>query len=118
MTDYSKTINLPNTKFSMKANLSEKENIWLEFWKKNNIYEVLKKQNIKAKKYILHDGPPYANGDLHLGHALNKILKDIVCRSKFQNAFDVNYIPGWDCHGLPIEWKVEEKYRKSGKKKI
>ena len=117
MTDYSKTINLPQTKFSMKANLSEKENDWLKFWNENKIYETVKKQNSKSEKYILHDGPPYANGDLHLGHALNKILKDIVCRYKFQNSFDVNFVPGWDCHGLPIEWKVEEKFRKSGKQK-
>ena len=115
---YSKTINLPNTNFSMKANLSEKENDWLEFWSKNKIYEILKEQNKNSKEYILHDGPPYANGDLHLGHALNKILKDIICRCKFQNSLNVNFIPGWDCHGLPIEWKVEEKFRNSGKKKI
>ncbi len=117
MTEYSKTINLPQTKFSMKANLSEKENEWLEFWNENKIYETLKKQNKNSNKYVLHDGPPYANGDLHLGHALNKILKDIICRFKFQNSNDVHFIPGWDCHGLPIEWKVEEKFRKSGKKK-
>ena len=113
---YSKTINLPNTNFSMKANLSEKEDQWLEFWNKNKIYEKLKEQNKNSKEYILHDGPPYANGDLHLGHALNKILKDIICRYKFQNSLNVNFIPGWDCHGLPIEWKVEEKFRSSGKK--
>ena len=117
MTDYSKTINLPKTNFSMKANLSENENKWIQFWKDNKVYENLKKQNEKFKKFILHDGPPYANGDLHLGHALNKILKDIICRYKFQKSLDVNYIPGWDCHGLPIEWKVEEKFRKSGKTK-
>ncbi len=117
MMTYSKTINLPNTNFSMKANLSEKENEWLEFWSKNKIYEKLKEKNKNSKEYILHDGPPYANGDLHLGHALNKILKDIICRYKFQNSLNVNFIPGWDCHGLPIEWKVEEKFRNSGKKK-
>ena len=118
MINYSKTINLPNTKFSMKANLSEKEIHWLDFWDKNKIYQTLKKQYKDSKKYVLHDGPPYANGDLHLGHALNKILKDIVCRFKFQNSLDVDYIPGWDCHGLPIEWKVEEKFRKTGKNKL
>ena len=117
MINYSKTINLPNTKFSMKASLSEKETLWLDFWNKNKVYNILKEQNKDSKKYVLHDGPPYANGNLHLGHALNKILKDIVCRFKFQNSLDVNYIPGWDCHGLPIEWKVEEKFRKTGKKK-
>ena len=117
MTNYSETINLPKTKFSMKANLSEKETQWLEFWHKNKIYDNLKKKNKKNIKYVLHDGPPYANGDLHLGHALNKILKDVICRFKFQSAMNVEYVPGWDCHGLPIEWKVEEQFRKSGKKK-
>ncbi|MFL2661038.1 MAG: isoleucine--tRNA ligase [Alphaproteobacteria bacterium] len=117
MKDYSKTINLPKTDFSMKANLSEKEISWLEFWKKKKVYENLKKNNKNNKKFILHDGPPYANGDLHLGHALNKILKDIICRFKFQNSCDVDFVPGWDCHGLPIEWKVEENYKKSGKNK-
>jgi len=117
MTNYSKTINLPKTNFSMKANLSEKETQWLEFWHKNKIYDKLKKKNKNKNKYVLHDGPPYANGDLHLGHALNKILKDVICRFKFQSAMNVEYVPGWDCHGLPIEWKVEEQFRKSGKKK-
>ena len=117
MTNYSKTINLPKTNFSMKANLSEKETHWLEFWQKNRIYNKLKTKNKKNTQYILHDGPPYANGDLHLGHALNKILKDVICRYKFQSSMNVEYVPGWDCHGLPIEWKVEEQFRKSGKKK-
>ena len=117
MTNFSKTINLPFTSFAMKANLSETEVHRMEFWKKNKIFEKLKIQSSNNEKYILHDGPPYANGDLHLGHALNKILKDIVCRSKFQNNFDVEYVPGWDCHGLPIEWKVEEKFKKKGYQK-
>ena len=114
MTDFSKTINLPKTVFAMKANLSETENLRTEFWKEKKVYQTLKKKSQNEKKYILHDGPPYANGDLHLGHALNKILKDIVCRLKFQDNFDVDFIPGWDCHGLPIEWKVEEKFKKKG----
>ena len=101
----------------MKANLSQSENNWIEFWDKQKIYEVLKKQSEGLKKFILHDGPPYANGDLHLGHALNKILKDIICRHKFFKKFDVDFIPGWDCHGLPIEWKIEEKLKKKGKNK-
>ena len=113
--EFSKTINLPKTNFSMKANLSVTENNWLKFWKEKKIYEQLKKNASNFKKYILHDGPPYANGDLHLGHALNKILKDIICRVKFLNKFDVDYVPGWDCHGLPIEWKVEEEFKKKGK---
>ena len=117
MKNFSKTIILPSTKFSMKANLSETENTWMAFWEKNKIYHNLKNKSQKRDKVILHDGPPYANGDLHMGHALNKILKDIACRSKFQFSFDVNFIPGWDCHGLPIEWKIEEKFRKAGKEK-
>ena len=115
--EFSKTINLPKTNFSMKANLSITENNWLKFWEEEKIYEHLKKNASNFKKYILHDGPPYANGDLHLGHALNKILKDIICRTKFLNKFDVDYVPGWDCHGLPIEWKVEEEFKKKGKEK-
>ena len=110
--EFSKTINLPKTNFSMKANLSVTENNWLKFWEEKKIYEHLRKNSSNFKKYILHDGPPYANGDLHLGHALNKILKDIICRIKFLNQFDVDYVPGWDCHGLPIEWKVEEEFKK------
>ena len=115
--EFSKTINLPKTNFSMKANLSVTENNWLKFWEEKKIYEHLRKNSSNFKKYILHDGPPYANGDLHLGHALNKILKDIICRTKFLNQFDVDYVPGWDCHGLPIEWKVEEEFKKKGKEK-
>ena len=80
------------------------------------IHEKLKEKNIQSKSFILHDGPPYANGHLHLGHALNKILKDIICRINFKLGYNVNFVPGWDCHGLPIEWEVEENYRK--KKKI
>ena len=117
MINFSKTINLPSTSFSMKANLSLTESNWIKFWKEKNIYKKLKNKNEKEEKFILHDGPPYANGDLHLGHALNKILKDFICRTKSQSSFDVNYIPGWDCHGLPIEWKVEEKFKKVGKEK-
>jgi isoleucyl-tRNA synthetase len=117
MTDYSKTISLPATKFSMKANLSQTEMRWIDFWKEKKIIEKKEKITENSSKFILHDGPPYANGDLHLGHALNKILKDIVCRFRFQKGNAVHYVPGWDCHGLPIEWKVEEKFRKSGKEK-
>ena len=112
--NFSKTINLPKTTFSMKANLSVTENNWIEFWKKKKIYEEVKKKSSKSLKYILHDGPPYANGDLHLGHALNKILKDIICRIKFLDNYNVDYVPGWDCHGLPIEWKIEEEFKKKG----
>ncbi len=117
MTNFSKTINLPSTNFSMKANLSKTEENWIKFWKEKNIYKKLKNDSAENKKYVLHDGPPYANGDLHLGHALNKILKDFICRTKFQNSMNVDYTPGWDCHGLPIEWKIEEKFKKLGKNK-
>ena len=98
----------------MKANLPLKEPALLEYWDKINLYKKLRESTKGKEKFILHDGPPYANGDLHLGHALNKILKDIVCRLKFQDNFDVDFVPGWDCHGLPIEWKVEEKFKKKG----
>lgn len=92
MTDYSKTINLPATKFSMKANLSKTEVSWIDFWQNEKIIEKQRKITEKASKFILHDGPPYANGDLHLGHALNKILKDIVCRFRYQKGEAVHYV--------------------------
>ncbi len=114
MTEISKTIYLPKTNFSMRANLNKTEPKWMDFWNENKIFKKLKKSVRKNKKFVLHDGPPYANGHIHLGHALNKILKDIICRAYFQMGFDVDYIPGWDCHGLPIEWKIEENYRKEG----
>ena len=116
MNEYSKTVNLPQTSFQMRANLSQSEPKWIDFWKNMRIHEKLKEKNIQSKSFILHDGPPYANGHLHLGHALNKILKDIICRINFKLGYNVNFVPGWDCHGLPIEWEVEENYRK--KKKI
>ncbi len=115
MTEFTKTIHLPSTSFSMKANLVHNEEKWIKFWEENTVSTTFKKEN--TNNFILHDGPPYANGHLHLGHALNKILKDIICRAYIKLGFNVDYIPGWDCHGLPIEWKVEEKYRKSGKNK-
>ncbi len=117
MNNFSKSIHLPKTSFQMRANLSQSENQWIEFWEKNNIKTKIKKKSGDKKKFILHDGPPYANGHIHLGHALNKILKDIICRSFFKLGFDVSFIPGWDCHGLPIEWEVEEKYRKKKQNK-
>ena len=116
MSQFSDTILLPKTHFSMRANLSQTEKKWIEFWDEINLIEKVKEKK-KEKRFILHDGPPYANGHLHLGHALNKILKDIICRAYKQMNYDVDYIPGWDCHGLPIEWKIEENYRKKGKNK-
>ena len=117
MKNLSQTINLPNTSFSMRANLSKNEPKWIQLWKQLDIVNKIKEINKGKKPFILHDGPPYANGNLHLGHALNKILKDIINRFHFKLGFDVDYIPGWDCHGLPIEWKIEEKYKKAGKDK-
>lgn len=104
--DYSKTVNLPETNFSMKANLPQKEPKILDLWKKTDIYKKLTEKNKGKKKFILHDGPPYANGHIHLGTALNKILKDITVKYKFMAGFASPYIPGWDCHGLPIEYQL------------
>jgi isoleucyl-tRNA synthetase len=111
------SILLPKTEFSMKADLPKKEPAILESWKKNNLYENLRKESKDKEKFILHDGPPYANGHLHMGHALNKVLKDIIV--KYQQLLNKNsiYVPGWDCHGLPIEWKIEEEYRAKKKNK-
>ena len=111
------SILLPKTEFSMKADLPKKEPAILDSWQKNNLYDSLRKDSKDKEKFILHDGPPYANGHLHMGHALNKILKDIIV--KYQQLLNKNsiYVPGWDCHGLPIEWKIEEEYRVKKKNK-
>ena len=114
MKKISETIHLPKTGFQMRANLFENELKWLDFWQKNRTLDQINQANKDCEKFIIHDGPPYANGNLHLGHALNKILKDIIRRSHQKLGYNVHFIPGWDCHGLPIEWKVEEKYRKKG----
>ena len=110
-------INLPATSFPMKANLPNKEPEILKFWEQINLYEELRSNSKDREKFILHDGPPYANGHIHIGTALNKILKDIVVRFNQMTGKDAPYVPGWDCHGLPIEWKVEEEYKKKGKNK-
>ena len=109
------TLNLPKTDFAMKANLPQNEPKRLEFWKKIGIYQRIREARKDAEKYLLHDGPPYANGEIHLGHALNKSLKDFIVKSKTMAGFDAPYVPGWDCHGLPIEIKVDEKL---GRKKL
>ena len=114
--DYKNTLSLPETDFPMRAGLPTREPVWLEHWEKLDIYNTLRKRTGR-KPFILHDGPPYANGNLHIGHALNKILKDMVVRSQQMLGNDAPFIPGWDCHGLPIEWKIEEKYRQKGKDK-
>ncbi|MFV5503085.1 isoleucine--tRNA ligase [Acinetobacter sp. 226] len=114
--DYKATLNLPGTNFAMKANLAVREAKWLEEWYADNIYQQIRASRIGKKKYVLHDGPPYANGQIHLGHAVNKVLKDIIIKSRVMDGFDAPYVPGWDCHGLPIELKVEEKVGKVGVK--
>ena len=109
--DYRDTVFLPKTDFPMKAGLAQKEHAILERWARIGVYDRLREQRAGAKRFILHDGPPYANGDIHMGHAMNKVLKDIIVRSRTLMGYDAPYVPGWDCHGLPIEWKVEEAYR-------
>ena len=116
-TDYKSTVFLPRTDFPMKAGLPKREPEILERWRKMDIQARHREAAKGREKFILHDGPPYANGHLHIGHALNKILKDIVVRSQQMMGRDANYVPGWDCHGLPIEWKIEEKYRDKKKDK-
>ena len=96
----------------MKANLSVREPETLEYWKKINLYKELRNSSKGKEKFVLHDGPPYANGNIHMGTALNKILKDIIVKFHQMDGKDSIYVPGWDCHGLPIEWKIEEQYKK------
>ncbi|MCV6825311.1 MULTISPECIES: isoleucine--tRNA ligase [Halocynthiibacter] len=122
--DYKSTLNLPKTDFPMRAGLPKREPGWLDRWAKIGVYDRLREEaaakkgtDAERKVFTLHDGPPYANGHLHIGHALNKTIKDIIVRSHQMMGFDARYIPGWDCHGLPIEWKIEEKYRQKGKNK-
>ena len=116
MTDYKSTLNLPTTKFPMKANLAQREPERLKSWVENDLYAKIREARKGRAQFILHDGPPYANGDLHVGHAGNKILKDIILKSQTLNGLDAPYQPGWDCHGLPIEHKVETKIGKAGQK--
>ena len=116
MTDYKATLNLPNTSFPMKANLASREPQILKKWQEQNVYQVIRAARHGREQFILHDGPPYANGSIHIGHAVNKILKDIIVKSKTLSGFDAPYIPGWDCHGLPIEHQVEKKIGKAGVK--
>ncbi|MFT5488935.1 MAG: isoleucyl-tRNA synthetase [Paracoccaceae bacterium] len=116
-TDYKSTVFLPKTEFEMRGKLPEREPAILARWEEMNLYKRLREQSAGREKFILHDGPPYANGNLHIGHALNKILKDVINRSQQMLGKDANYVPGWDCHGLPIEWKIEEKYRSEGRDK-
>ena len=112
--DYKHTLNLPQTDFPMKANLAQREPAMLKRWQEIDLYALLRAQRAGRKKYILHDGPPYANGDIHIGHAVNKVLKDIIVKAKNLSGYDAPYVPGWDCHGLPIEMMVEKKLGKPG----
>ncbi|HEV7260066.1 MAG TPA: isoleucine--tRNA ligase [Bosea sp. (in: a-proteobacteria)] len=112
--DYSQTLFLPQTEFPMRAGLPQREPELLARWAKMDLYRKLREAGKGRDRFVLHDGPPYANGNIHIGHALNKVLKDLVTRSQQMLGFDSNYVPGWDCHGLPIEWKIEEQYRAKG----
>ncbi|MGB0902379.1 isoleucine--tRNA ligase [Halocynthiibacter sp.] len=114
--EYKDTLNLPKTDFPMRAGLPKREPEWLARWEKLAVYDQLRAKKDRTP-FILHDGPPYANGHLHIGHALNKTIKDMIVRSHQMMGHDARYVPGWDCHGLPIEWKIEEQYRKKGKNK-
>jgi isoleucyl-tRNA synthetase len=115
--DYRQTVFLPQTNFPMKADLPKREPALLAGWAKQDLWRRLRDGSAARPKFVLHDGPPYANGPLHIGHALNKILKDVINRAAQMSGFDADYVPGWDCHGLPIEWKVEEEYRAKKKNK-
>src|SRR5215471_18509103 len=112
--DYKSTLNLPRTDFPMKADLVSREPERLKKWEAEGLYERIQTQRAGAEKFVLHDGPPFANGEVHIGTALNKILKDIIIKYKSIRGYDAPYVPGWDCHGLPIEFKVTQEMRKAG----
>ena len=116
MADYKATLNLPDTAFPMRGNLAQREPELLKRWQQMDLYHQVQAITAGRPQFILHDGPPYANGDIHIGHAVNKILKDTIMRAKRLSGFDVPYVPGWDCHGLPIEHNVEKKIGKAGVK--
>ena len=112
--DYKETLNLPKTGFAMKADLVAREPLRLERWLSTRLYERIQEARISGEKFVLHDGPPFANGDVHIGNALNKILKDIIVKYQSLRGKSAPYVPGWDCHGLPIEFKVSQELRKAG----
>ncbi len=116
MSDYKNTLNLPKTAFAMKANLSQRETEFLKRWDEIDLYGRLRRERLGRKTFVLHDGPPYANGEIHIGHAVNKVLKDIIIKARTMEGLDAPYVPGWDCHGLPIELNVEKKVGKPGHK--
>ena len=113
MTDYKKTLNLPDTPFPMRGDLAKREPAMLKAWQEKKLYQKIRETCQGRPKFLLHDGPPYANGDIHIGHAVNKILKDIIVKAKTLAGFDAPYVPGWDCHGLPIEHQIEKKHGKN-----
>ena len=115
--DYRGTVILPKTDFPMRGDLPKREPEWLARWERMDMWAKLRAASASRPKFVLHDGPPYANGPLHIGTALNKILKDVINRAAQMAGHDADYVPGWDCHGLPIEWKVEEEYRAKKKNK-
>ena len=116
MSDYKHTLNLPQTSFPMKANLATREPQLHAHWKSESLYQTIREARQGRPRFILHDGPPYANGHLHCGHALNKILKDMIVKSKTLHGYDAPFVPGWDCHGLPVELNVEKKTGKANVK--
>src|SRR6187399_1918824 len=113
MTDYKHTLNLPDTPFPMRGDLAKREPLMLKQWQERKVYQRIREASKGRPRFVLHDGPPYANGDIHIGHAVNKILKDIIVKSKSLSGFDAPYVPGWDCHGMPIEREIEKKYGKN-----
>ena len=111
-TDYKTTLNLPDTPFPMRGDLAKREPGWVKQWQERKVYEAIRARGAGRPRFVLHDGPPYANGDIHIGHAVNKILKDIVVKSRTLAGFDAPYVPGWDCHGMPIEVQIEKTHGK------
>src|SRR5690606_30613481 len=111
--DYRNTLNLPETPFPMRGDLAKREPRWVAEWEENKVYEAIRQASQGRPRFVLHDGPPYANGDIHIGHAVNKILKDIIVKSRNMAGYDAQYVPGWDCHGMPIEIQIEKKYGKN-----
>ncbi|MGH8328133.1 MAG: class I tRNA ligase family protein, partial [Steroidobacteraceae bacterium] len=114
--DYKSTLNLPQTAFPMKADLARREPGMVREWEAQGLYAQIREASRGRPRYLLHDGPPYANGAIHLGHAINKVLKDIIVKARTLDGFDAPYVPGWDCHGLPIEQQVEKKHGRPGHK--
>src|SRR3954447_16064591 len=110
--DYKTTLNLPDTPFPMRGDLAKREPLWIAEWQRNKVYAAIRAASKGRPRFLLHDGPPYANNDIHIGHAVNKILKDIVVKSRALNGYDAPYVPGWDCHGMPIEVQIEKTHGK------